>query len=393
MVSRLPRLAILTTHPIQYNAPLFALLAQRRKVDIKVFYTWGQSEMAIYDPAFGHTRVWDIPILEGYAHCFVTNTAKNPGSHHFNGINNPELVTQIQAWQPQAILIFGWAFQSHLACMRVFKGKIPVFFRGDSTLLDETPSLKTVGRRLFLRWVYRHIDLAFYVGEHNKTYFKKHGLSTARLAYAPHAVDNNRFAQLGQTEEAETARWRTRLGLKQTDWVVLFVGKLEEKKNPAFILQLAERLKDPGIKFLLVGNGRLEKDLKAQATDSRVIFLDFQNQSQMPLVYRLGQVLVLPSKGPGETWGLAANEAMACGLPVILSEKVGSAPDLVGDKETGLVFSTGDVDSVASYICKLQKDGTFYERTSENARQHIRSFCFEKVAEAIEEQMQEIAAK
>ncbi|RYG31454.1 MAG: glycosyltransferase [Chitinophagaceae bacterium] len=121
-------------------------------------------------------------------------------------------------------------------------------------------------------------------------------------------------------------------------------------------------------------------------------FLPFQNQSKMPLVYRLGNALILPSKGPGETWGLAANEAMACGLPVILSSKVGSAPDLVGDKGTGLVFSPGDVDAVAGYICKLQKDRALYRQTSESARQHIRSFSFEKLAEAIEREMQKIAA-
>jgi glycosyltransferase involved in cell wall biosynthesis len=207
------------------------------------------------------------------------------------------------------------------------------------------------------------------------------------LVYAPHAVDNKRFAEINSGDKEELDRWRKRLGIAEDDWVVLFAGKLEEKKNPRFILQLAQKIGDPHVRFLVVGNGMLEGALKAQNTDNRVIFLPFQNQSLMPVVYRLGQVLLLPSRGPGETWGLAANEAMASGLPVILSAKVGGAPDLVGEKGTGLIFEGLDVDTVTGYIRKLSADCAFYEDTSRRARQHISHFNYETIAATIEKEV------
>jgi hypothetical protein len=94
-------------------------------------------------------------------------------------------------------LLYGWSFKSHLKCLQHFHKKIPVFFRGDSTLLDEPAgfSLRKTMRRLFLKWVYRHVDTAFYTGTNNKKYFLAHGLKDDELIFAPHAVDITRFAQ------------------------------------------------------------------------------------------------------------------------------------------------------------------------------------------------------
>ena len=170
------RLAIITTHPIQYYAPVFQLLHKRGKLDIKVFYTWGEASAHKFDPGFNKTIKWDIPLLEGYPYEWVKNTSKEPGTHHFNGVINPDLIDQIKNWQPDALLIYGWGFQSHLKVLRYFKNKVPVYFRGDSTLLDEENGTRTILKTAFLKWVYRHVDHAFYPGTNTKAYFKKYGL-------------------------------------------------------------------------------------------------------------------------------------------------------------------------------------------------------------------------
>ena len=132
------KIAIVTTHPIQYNAPFFRLLEQEPSITPKVFYTWSQTEYEQkYDPGFGKKIEWDIPLLEGYSYEFVNNKAKHPGSDHFMGIENPLLIKKIQEWKPDMVLVYGWSFKSHLQCLRYFNKKIPVLFRGDSTLLDE----------------------------------------------------------------------------------------------------------------------------------------------------------------------------------------------------------------------------------------------------------------
>jgi hypothetical protein len=123
------KLAIVTTHPIQYNAPLFELLTSRGNLDVKVFYTWGETVLENkYDPGFGKVIEWDIPLLKGYTYEFLENTALDKGSHHFKGINNPTLITELENYGAEAILIYGWAFKSHLKVLRHFHKKIPLFF-------------------------------------------------------------------------------------------------------------------------------------------------------------------------------------------------------------------------------------------------------------------------
>jgi glycosyltransferase involved in cell wall biosynthesis len=331
------RLAIVTTHPIQYNAPWFKLLAAESGLSIKVFYTWEQSQKnEKYDPGFGKVIGWDIPLLEGYDYTFVKNIAPQPGSHHFKGIDNPTLISEIEQWGADSVLVFGWPFKSHLACLRYFKGKIPVLFRGDSTLLDEQQGIKKLLRRMFLRYVYRHIDYALYVGTNNKAYFRAHGLKEKQLCHVPHAIDNDRFSQPDDKYTIEADIWRAELQLADDNFVLLFAGKLEAKKDPGFMLQLAKALQAPHYRFVIAGNGPMEQQLKEAAVhDKRIIFIDFQNQQQMPVLYRMAHVFILPSKGPGETWGLAINEAMACGRPVVSTTLTGGAIDLINNNRTG----------------------------------------------------------
>lgn len=376
------RLAIIASHPVQYNAPWFQLLSQRGNLQVHVFYTWSQSEEgAKFDPDFNRVVEWDVPLLDGYTYQFVKNISKSPGSHHYRGIENPTLIGEIESWGPDAILIIGWSYKSHLACMRHFKGKLPVLFRGDSILLGEAGGIKKLLRRLFLRWVYWHIDLALYVGQNNKKYYQAHGVSEQKLMLAPHAVDNHRFEQLTAEGREAVKKWKTILGLSDDHFVVLYAGKFEPRKNPFYILELAKALPDPDVAFVLVGNGPLEDALKRESVnDNRIKFLPFQNQSIMPAVYRLGDVFLLPSRS--ETWGLAANEAMAAGLPLLLSNQTGGGIDLVDGN--GILFDPSDVDAPAAYLRGLKNSEREMQKTKENSTSHIKKFTFVRIAEAVE---------
>ncbi|MBB3057111.1 glycosyltransferase family 4 protein [Mucilaginibacter gotjawali] len=345
------KLAIITTHPIQYYAPVFQLLHKRAKLDIRVFYTWGEASADKFDPGFNKKIKWDIPLLEGYSYEWVENTSKDPGTHHFKGIVNPGLVDQIKNWQPDALLIYGWGFQSHLKVLRYFKNKLPVFFRGDSTLLDEEKGVKAILKTIFLKWVYRHVDHAFYPGTNARNYFKKYGIDDEQLSFAPHAIDNGRFAA-GGNEEALLLR--RNLGIEDDEILVLFAGKFEEKKSPVLLLEAFLNLDKAGLHLLFAGNGPLEEQLILKAEkNSRVHFMDFQNQTQMPVVFKACDLFCLPSKGPGETWGLAINEAMAAGKAILASDKVGAAADLVIPGENGEIFNAGTIADLAEKLNKL----------------------------------------
>ncbi len=358
------KLAIITSHPIQYNAPLFDLLARETSFELKVFYTWGESSLgARFDPDFGKIIDWDIPLLEGYSYHFTRNTSKKPGSHSFRGIKNPDLINEIEIWGADIIWAWGWAFHSHLKLIRHFHGKKTVWFRGDSTLLDEPKafSIKKILRRIFLRWVYKHVDKAFFVGTHNKFYFEAHGLKQNQLIYAPHAIDNNRFLDSSGEKEKKAQKWRADLGFLKDDFVLLYAGKLEPRKNLFFLINLMEAAEDENLKLLIIGNGPLEKELQAKfREDKRVTFLGFINQSEMPISYRVSNLFILSSVN--ETWGLSINEALACGTPVLASNKCGGAIDLINETN-GLIFDPiNGINEVVKYL-KSKKYSIFNDRS------------------------------
>ena len=383
------RLAILTTHPIQYYAPLFKILAAESFLELKVFYTLGGNEDL--DAGFGKNISWDIPLLEGYEYEFLTNSAKVSGSHHFAGIQNPDVISRINDFAPDGILVYGWSYLSHLKIIRYFEGKIPVWFRGDSTLIDPSPIWKKLIRMQLLKWVYKHIDLAFYVGQQNKAYFKAYGLKEDQLIFAPHAVDNERF---GIDRSEESLALRKRLNVMPHEILILFAGKFEDKKDPLILTEAFIKLNKASTHLFFVGNGFLEKELKEkvikQAQDNkplRIHFLDFQNQSKMPVIYQACDLFCMPSKGPNETWGLAVNEAMASGKAVLVSDKTGCAADLVEDQKNGYIFESGNLTDLTNKLDKLTNDNQQLKDMGEYSKKLIQKWSFLKQVEVYTKQI------
>ena len=345
------RLAIVCTHPIQYYAPVFRTLALSDAVHPRVYYTWSQAfEGATFDPDFGARFAWNIPLLEGYEHQFVKNTAKNPAASRFFGVKTPDLSREIGAWGADAVLIFGWPLYSHLRALMESKGRLPVLFRGDSTLLDSIKPLRKLARRLLLRWVYSHVDMAIAVGENSLDYFRWCGLPPESIVIAPHSVDTLRFGDQAGDHGRKASEWRSRLGIPAECPVLVFAGKFTEKKDPILLLEAFVKL-ELSAHLIFVGSGELDGRLRESAGERQdVHFVPFQNQSEMPSVYRLADVFVLPSRGPGETWGLAMNEAMASGRPVIAGSRVGGARDLIRTGETGWIFESGNSASLTHVL-------------------------------------------
>ena len=381
------RLAIVTTHPIQYYAPLFKLLDGRKQIAVKVFYSWGSKSVKKFDPAFGKNIDWDIPLLDGYTYDWAVNESPEPGSHHFKGIITPGLINQIKEWKPDALLVFGWAYQSHLKIIRYFKTKIPVYFRGDSTLLDEQKGLRSIFKTIFLKWVYSYVNHAFYVGTNNKAYYKKYGLKDDQLSFAPHAIDNQRFEA---DRLIEATALREELGICKNEILILFAGKFEEKKAPRLLLDAFLLLKNSTVHLLFVGNGALDDMLREHSGENKNIhFKDFQNQSLMPVMYQACDIFCLPSEGPGETWGLAVNEGMACKKPIIVSDKCGCAIDLVKE-ENGIIVKSGDVGELKSALHTLTAKPQELDKLGEKSKAIINDWSFDRIAAAIETKVKSI---
>jgi glycosyltransferase involved in cell wall biosynthesis len=191
------------------------------------------------------------------------------------------------------------------------------------------------------------------VGQANRRYYEAFGVPTDRLYPCPHSIDVQRFSSDDTRWQQEASEWRTQLQIGPDQFVVLFAGKFEKKKRPVELMRAVEAAGRDDVVVVMVGGGELEPEIRALATGSpkRFRLLPFQNQSRMPAVYRLGDVFVLPSQC-GESWGLAVNEAMACGRPVIVSDRVGCAEDVVA-ADCGRVFPWEDMAIAVDVINKM----------------------------------------
>jgi glycosyltransferase involved in cell wall biosynthesis len=372
------KIALISSHPIQYNAPFFRLLAEQNHVELKVFYTWGEKAIERkFDPDFGCVIEWDIPLMEGYDYHFTRNVAKKPGSDHFRGIITPDLIREIKEFKPDVLWVWGWSFHSHLQVMRAFKGKIPIWFRGDSIIGEHKANVKSYLRKKALNWIYKHVDKAFYVGQLNKAYYLHFGLKEKQLIKAYHAIDNLRFSEINLKDEVELDKLKQHLEIKVNEYVILYAGKLEPRKNPIFLSLVAKKLENENYKMIIVGNGPLETELKSKiAKLKHVKFLDFQNQTQMPIIYRLANLYLLPSLS--ETWGLGMNEALACGVPVAASIHCGGSVDLI-DENNGFIFDPND--GVDSFIDKL---ANFRKQASTDFRdEFLQKFNYQRMVDAV----------
>ena len=374
---------------------------------LKVFYTWRDAGPA-RDVKFGKEFAWDIPLMEGYEFEVVPNTSPQPGTHHRRGLINPDLVARVKAWKPDTVHITGYNYVSHgQAIQELSKAGIPVIFRGDSHLLDgHGPWWKWQFKKWFVSKTYRYPEMFPYVGQANRDYYRAFGVPERKLFHVPHTIEVGRFAEPNEELEAKALAWQRELGIPDENFVFLYAAKLEPRKRPMELLEAFLAAGLPKATLLFVGSGELQEALKEKASHGnfshglrglktdrvraaaptglggecsrrgtpgqasasseqtedhrltsddcgqRVVFVQFQNQSMMPVVYRLGDALVLPS-GYGETWGLAVNEAQACGRPALVSDCVGCARDIVREGENGMMFRTDDWDDCVSALKRM----------------------------------------
>jgi len=379
------RLAIILSHPVQYYSPWFRWLRANTTLEFKVFYLWEFGVTVQRDPQFGVAFQWDTDLLAGYDSEFVPNVSSDPGTHHFRGLDNPELCRRLAAWQPQAVLLFGYNSRSHQHALWWARWHgVPLLFRGDSHLLGRIQL--PFARRLLLKLLYRQFAAFLPVGSANREYFRTLGVPNERLFFAPHAVDSALFNPDDLAAQAQAAALRTELGLAGKR-VVLFAGKFHERKQPVELLRAFLKIATPEDALVFVGNGPEKARLTALAAASPaacVRFLPFANQTEMPARYLLADIFVLPSRGHYETWGLAVNEAMHVGVPCLVSDLVGCQRDLVQPGETGWVFAAENQEAlVATLRTALRTSAEELQRLRRNALTTIARYTYQQTSDGL----------
>jgi len=374
------KVAIVATHPIQYQVPWFCALAARPDVQVKVYFAMlpGPRQQGV---GFGTSFEWDIPMLEGYLWEQLPNARREPGLSTFFGSSTPGVHAALGRDRPDAAVVTGWnalpLLQALWACMRL---GIPRIARGESNALKaRTPAARIAHRVLLPRF-----NAFLAIGKANRDFYLRYGIPESSLFDAPYFVDNARFRDGARSLASSRNDIRSAWGVPEKAVCFLFAGKLQPKKRIFDLLRAMQLLqREAGERHLLViGSGEQQEEASTMVARERlpVTFAGFLNQSEMPRAYVAADCLVLPS-GYGETWGLVVNEAMACGLPAIVSDRVGCGPDLIVEGRTGYAFPFEDAPALAARMMTIARDDEARTRMGKQALEHIDRYSVHRAVE------------
>jgi glycosyltransferase involved in cell wall biosynthesis len=380
------RIAIVTTHPIQYQAPWFRALAARTDLEMKVFFCHEATAEEQSSAGFGVKFDWDLPLLEGYSYSFLKNVASRPTIGEFSGLDTPEIKNIIRRERFDAVIVNGWHFKSAWQTFRAcWQTKTPVMARGDSTLYNQRDPLKKILKWPYYRWFIPKLDACLAVGKWSREYYLHYGARADRVFLVPHVIDDHYFARESVSLKTERAAIRREWGLDEEAAVFLFAGKFIDVKRPMDFVRAIEQAsgRDHSLMGLMVGDGPLRAACEGYSRQNNVPvkFTGFLNQSQIARAYVACDALVLSSAS--ETWGLVVNEAMACGRPCIVSDKVGCGPDMIVSGETGDIFAVGDVGALAGLLALYAKDRARLEAMGEGARKMAHRNSVEVAVEGV----------
>jgi glycosyltransferase involved in cell wall biosynthesis len=382
------RLAIVASHVIQYQDPFFRLLAADPEIDLTVLYLSDQGARAYRDTEMGTTLQWDLDLLHGYRYEFLRNLGW--GAESFVRRVNPGLIPALMSGRFDAVLFqTGWGMASAwIGFEACAAAQVPFLLFGDSSFPPPETTFRARLRAQLLRALFRRAAGFMITGTRNAEYYAHYGADRRRFFPLPFAVDNDRFALMSRVGADERRALRARYGIGNDAVVILFSAKLVPRKEPMTLLRAFQRMRRRGRAALLfVGDGPLRPQLEAAAGDD-VAFAGFVNQTEMPKLYGISDVFVLPSTF--EPLGLAVNEAMACGLPVVVSERVGIAADLVRDN--GRIVPAGDEVALAAALDEIAGDDALRDGMGARSRQIIAPWSFAAGVEGVKAALRAVTA-
>ena len=372
------KLGVLVSHPIQYFVPVYRQLALAKGIELTVLYRTRVGVDEYHDEGFGQTVKWDIPLLGGYQHHFLSNKNKIAGIEW-------GIVAALLHQRFDAVLIHGYNSATNL--LAIFIARIigtKVLMRGDTRWQEhhQRTGLKSLLKRLLFKCCNGFVS----IGTLNRAYYLQHGLPSARIFFAPFCVNNEQFAASPVTKVQARKDIRTALQLQADTEIVLFASKLVKRKRTDDLIRAFATLEGefPTACLVIAGSGDEQASLQYLSESLRIKqirFVGFQNQTQLPPLYAATDVFVLPSDE--EPWGLVINEVMAAGVPVIVSNEVGAAPDLVEGKGTGIVYRCGDVDALSQALRLLLGSATMRKQMADSGVQLIESWSVNVCADGI----------
>jgi glycosyltransferase involved in cell wall biosynthesis len=380
MSDRRYRVLAIATNPVQYMAPIFRRMATHPGFDLHVCYCTLRGAEAAHDPEFGTNIQWDVPLLDGYSWSHIAN--RGSGAESFFGLFNPGLWKFIHSGKFDALLCFtGYRNATFwISCIAAKHSKTAFLFGADATTLvpRDGRGWKTAIKKILWPRLFRLADQVIVPSSGSFDLMLSLGLPSERVTITPYSVDNDWWIQ--QSSRVDRAATRATWGASPNDSVILFCAKLQPWKRPVDLLRAFAQADIPNTLLLFAGEGPLRQQLESEAAAlgvaSRVRLLGFVNQSQLPAVYASADLMVLPSEY--EPFAVVVNEAMCCACPVVVSDRVGAALDLVTPVSPQFVFPCGDIDALAFILKDALTDRTRLQSVARAAFAHIQTWSPER---------------
>ena len=384
---------------MQYHAPVYRKVAEMG-APVEVVYGSDFSVRGYRDREFGASFAWDRDLTEGMKCRFL-----EPEAGSYEEVTGKGIGQALDEIRPQAALLCGYSHpfdkKAFVECRR---RKIPILLRAETT--DHAVKRSWLKNRLRdwkLRVIYRECALVLPIGTRSRQHYRRLGVPEQKMVDSPYCVDESSFHFDEASRSSLRAQGKERLGIQdsgcrirgshpETVWI-LFSGKLVERKGPDLLVEAVGQLQKEGemVGIVFCGSGEMEKELKRRCEELKIpaVFAGFVNQSGLSEIYHACDLFCLPSRR-GETWGLVVNEALLHGLPVVVSEAVGCAPDLVRSDECGAIFESGKVESCVEGLKKVFREG-FQSERRQKCREVVATFSTQFAARGIVEAVERIA--
>ncbi len=387
------RLAIVSSHVIHSANALYRKLSDHPDIELTLLFCSDHGLFPRFtDVGFKIKFQWDTINLDRMNYKFLSNYALLPSLTTFFGLFNPGIFWELRRKRYDAVLVVGYGLFSYwIAFISSVLTRTPYFLTG------EPPASRRSRLRIVVMTFLKYFIIppllefaagVFYIGSQSKAFYLRYNTRVRRkLYFFPYSVDNEYYLERAKAYAGKKTELRQELGIPDGYPVILFLSKLIKWKRPLLLLEAFRDLKTPAT-LVFVGSGHrehvLQEYIRAHNLE-RVRLFGFQNYSQVPKFYSAADIFVLPSLG--ESWGLAINEAMCFGLPIITTRNVSAAHDLIVDGENGFVIDrenrpqlTDRLEYLVSHPEECRQMGA---RSSQMIRGWNYAVCVASVIEAL----------
>jgi glycosyltransferase involved in cell wall biosynthesis len=387
-VPKVTRIAVLNSHPIQYFAPLYKYLNAAPDLEITALYLSDLSIRGGKDVGFARDVKWDVDLLDGYRSVFLGEAARRREPAGFWSLVGPQVWMELRSGRYDVLWLHGHNYAANLIALGVAKSAgLPIIMRGETHLGLPRSGINSVLHKPVMNALYRTCDRLLAIGSANAAFYRAMGVPNHKIFLVPYSVDNDRFIRFANLTGEQRVEIRKRYSIPTDRPSVLYAAKFTQRKRPTDLLNATRRLKlktNHPFTVVIAGSGELEPELRSFCAEhglDNVVFTGFMNQSELPTLYGSSDIFVLPSEH--ESWGLAVNEAMCAGLPVVVSREVGCVADLVQDGVNGYTPAAGDVDGLARALQRLIEDKNLRQKQGQASLKRIEQWAYRQCLDGL----------